>query len=612
MTASLFLTVMLIIEATVIGGDCNRVTTQQQPDSRISLFAVDPRAGNPADDLGSMPPNSFNLVDSSIQARRIPMEPTSSTVTSRSTFTHYTGTPTITPLQEPAERTAPATSLEAAMAAAPQPGGIVAVQTGTPEVPISPVMAETRERLLALRRLCIETLGGSSPFLEPALATYIANMRLDGSVVWLLMVAPPSSGKTLVIHLLAGLPCTLEADDISFAGLLSNTKKADKSDTATGGLLREVESLGGKAVILGSDLTEYLNEKTDKRSTMGALRLVYDGRWNRAKGSDGGGRNVWDGRVGFIGGITGLVDRSIAIRSSMGERFLYLRSSQTLKESFRRAMYAGMMSEQERESRIREGVDALLDTIAQNPAVPIPGSVRLRITSLATVIGMLRTSVPRGSKVGTAIAAPEGPSRLTLQLTSLYRGFLAIGCTADEAWKSMLKVARDSNLSTQFRVFEQLLLEPGEPVPTPRIASVLRKKTEDPTINRILHSFVALGLVEEVDPRETRNSWVLTPEAYEICRYAFTDDLPEPSPEEIAAIMGCDAPNPVSPKVSTAEAEAAPLVAEVDVTPPDDDGGGGGRPPLHRSPRIVSSPEYDYDCVLPTEIADYDLRQPEY
>jgi len=610
---------MLIIEAIVNGGDCNRVTTQQQPDSRISLFAVDPRAGNPADDLGSIPPNSFNLVDSSIQDRRIPMEPTSSTVTVRSTFTHYTGTPTIIPIQEPAEQTAPAASLEAAMAPAPQPGGIVAVQTGTPEVPVSSASAgtaQTRERLLALRCLCRETLGGSSPFLETALATYIANMRLDGSVVWLLMVAPPSSGKTLVIHLLAGLPCTLEADDISFAGLLSNTKKADKSDTATGGLLREVESLGGKAVILGSDLTEYLNEKTDKRSTMGALRLVYDGRWNRAKGSDGGGRNVWDGRVGFIGGITGLVDRSFAIRSSMGERFLYLRSSQTLKESFRRAMYAGMMSEQERESRIRVGVDALLDTVAQNPAVPIPDSIRLRITSLATVIGMLRTSVPRGTKVGTkvgaTIATPEGPSRLTQQLTSLYRGFLAIGYTADEAWTSMLKIARDSILSIRVRVFEQLLIEPGEPVPTPRIASVLGKKTEDPTINRILHSFVALGLVEEVDPRETRNSWVLTPEAYEICRYAFTDDLPEPSPEEIATIMGCDAPNPVSPMVSTAEAEAAPLVAEVDVTPPDDDGGGGGRAPHRRATLIVSSPEYDCDCVLPAEIANYDLRQPEY
>ncbi|HOF67771.1 MAG TPA: hypothetical protein PLX54_07985 [Candidatus Fermentibacter daniensis] len=530
-----------------------------------------------------------------------------------SPFAPYTGTPTITFLEPPAELTPPVIPSETATDSASQPREIEAGHTGTSEATTSAVTAgtvQTRERLLALRRLCIETLGGNSPFLEPALATYIANMRLHGSVVWLLMVAPPSSGKTLIIHLLAGLPCTLEADDISFGGLLSNCKKSERLANATGGLLREVDALGGTAVILASDLTEYLNEFTDKRSIMGAFRHVCDGHWNRANGADGGSRNIWGGRVGFIGGITGMVDGSNSIRSSMGERFLYFRSHQTLTESFRRALNANMISELERESRIREGVEALIDTIPQNPAVPTPGSMNLRITSLATVIGVLRTSVPRGSLVGAATTAPEGPTRLTQQLTSLYRGLLAIGCTAAEAWKTILKVAQDSSKSTPYQVFKQLLVEPGEAVPTPRIAEALGRRTEDPAINRILHGFAALGLIEEIDPRATRNSWVLTSEAYEICRYAFIDDMPEPSPEEIADIMGCDAPIAILTEGPTVIAAGDSSVADDEDTPPDEDGGGGGGLSLPQPPLVTSEPDFDHDDGQ-DEFMGFDIRQAE-
>ena len=134
------------------------------------------------------------------------------------------------------------------------------------------------------------------------LTTYAANRHLDGDPVWMMLVGGSGVGKTERLIPLAVLPdVVLESSITGPAALLSGTGKKERAKDASGGILRKFP--GGNGCLLLKDFTSVIDLHRDARAeVLAALREVYDGRWDRSVGVDGGKTLTWTGRLGLIAG----------------------------------------------------------------------------------------------------------------------------------------------------------------------------------------------------------------------------------------------------------------------------------------------------------------------
>src|SRR5947208_3683548 len=86
------------------------------------------------------------------------------------------------------------------------------------------------------------------------LAAYLANRRLDGDPVWLMLVGGSGVGKTERLIPLSVMPdVVLESSITGPAALLSGTSKKERAKDASGGVLRKLP--GGCGVLMLKDFT---------------------------------------------------------------------------------------------------------------------------------------------------------------------------------------------------------------------------------------------------------------------------------------------------------------------------------------------------------------------
>jgi hypothetical protein len=110
--------------------------------------------------------------------------------------------------------------------------------------------------------------------------------QLGGDPVWLLVVSGAGNAKTETVGALVGAGAHVTSTITSEGALLSATPRKDAGKGATGGLLRKI---GTRGVLVIKDFTSILSMNRDLRSSvLAALREVYDGRWERNVGTDGG------------------------------------------------------------------------------------------------------------------------------------------------------------------------------------------------------------------------------------------------------------------------------------------------------------------------------------
>src|SRR5262249_42479656 len=151
----------------------------------------------------------------------------------------------------------------------------------------------------------------------------VAANRLDGNPVWLMLVASASSGKTELLDTILDVPKVHRAATLTEAALLSGTPTKDRTTNATGGLLRMI---GKQGIVVAKDFTSVLCMNRNQRAAiLAALREIHDGHWIRHVGTDGGRALPWEGRMGFLGGVTDVIDSHHAVISALGDRFLYCR-----------------------------------------------------------------------------------------------------------------------------------------------------------------------------------------------------------------------------------------------------------------------------------------------
>jgi hypothetical protein len=361
------------------------------------------------------------------------------------------------------------------------------------------------------------------------LATVAAN-RMAGDPVWLMLVGPPSSGKTEALVSLSRLSDVYIRSVIRESGLLSGTPAKEKASDARGGLLREIGEFG---YLVLKDFTSILSMHRDARAaTLAALREIYDGHWSRNLGVDGGRTLTWKGKLALLAGCTATIDTHHGVIGTMGERFVLYRLPQLNAEQeqaqARRAL-ASTGQETIMRAELANAVAALFTTLALPQEPPcLSEAEQTRLITLATLAVRCRSPVEReGYSHEIQLIPPvEAPSRLARIMVQLFTGMTAIGLSREQAWRTLIKVALDCMPALRRAVVEQLLHAEGT-LETTMLATQLGYPTQ--TTRRSLEDLAAHHVVvRQPNGQGKADHWALTDWARQQYR-TVTEGVPQMS-----------------------------------------------------------------------------------
>jgi hypothetical protein len=317
------------------------------------------------------------------------------------------------------------------------------------------------------------------------LATAVAS-RLPGDPVWLVIVGPPSSGKTVVADTLLGLPWVCAVSTFTEAGLLNGSRGGRR------GLLPELPE---RALLQVKDLTTLLSESSATRDRLFAcMREVYDGRYIRELGTK---RVEWEGSVGMIAAVTDAiftVDLGI-----MGERFCYycLPPSSSVDDQLA-CWVAGDHAGHEAAVRrdLSRKVTRLLSSLEFPSILPsMDEGDEGRLITLADLGARCRSSVVRGgvSRDIELVPQPERPMRLFNQLRRIHAALIVLGATEETIWRLLPEVALGGVHPDRRRVIEALL-DAALDLATSTVGG--RVGLPDTSARRHLQDLRALGIIE--------------------------------------------------------------------------------------------------------------------
>lgn len=358
--------------------------------------------------------------------------------------------------------------------------------------------------------------------------TVIAN-RLQGDPVWLFIVAASGGTKTELIRGLNKIEGIYPISDLTPQTFLSGEKGQKNAS-----LLLRLPPYD--TILTYKDFTTVLTMHRDNRhAILSQLREIYDGFYRKEFGT--GETKTWEGKMGFIAGVTSVIDNHQAVFQVLGERFIQYRPEQP--DSIALAKKAMENSGEEHE--MREDIQtAFADFIRgiQLPKQPIvvTDDIQNKIAHLATFCVRARSGIIRegySSREIELIPDTELPTRLAKQLTTLQGAFsLMDESTPEMNYQLVYKVGMDT-LPQKRRKTIVVLLAATESLTTAEVALNIGYPTN--TTRRILEDLQGLGLSErEHEGQGYADKWLISERTRELLRIATpqSDSVPEMSQEE--------------------------------------------------------------------------------
>jgi hypothetical protein len=276
----------------------------------------------------------------------------------------------------------------------------------------------------------------------------IAGNLLPGVPVWTMMIGSPSCGKTeLLLAVEHVRKVHLEGRLTGEAALLSGTNRKDVRAGATGGVLRQI---GSQGIFLLKDFTSILTmQPDDMRNLLGAFVELYDGRWSRDIGADGGRKLEWPGggavgKLGFLTGCVPAVDRHHGVMADLGPRFLFFRYPEAEGYAESRTALTRVGFEQVRKE-LCEAMTEFFEEMETEELPPTPEGSVDRMIALATLSSRARSPVHRHPYTREVEDVPswEMPPRLSQELAQLNAGMTVAGVGEEERWRILGKMAVD-------------------------------------------------------------------------------------------------------------------------------------------------------------------------
>ena len=289
-------------------------------------------------------------------------------------------------------------------------------------------------------------------------ATVIAN-RLQGDPVWLFVIAPSSGLKSEIIRALDGVTGIYPLSSLTPRTLISGQRASTGEETS---LLKKMLP---SSIFTFKDLTTVLQmNHTDRDAILGQLREVYDGQFRK---SFGNGLDVdWQGKVGFISGVTEAVDIYQGMYSILGERFLQYRMKQPNRKE---ATEAGIKNAS-KIMEIRKQAATLFKDYLDNLTIPVSAPELAQdwikeIVDLSEFATLARSgNVIRDSKTHEIEHrfSPEMPIRFAKQIQLLAEAFTVMGQEPDDR-NILRKIAISSLPKNRIEIIKVLIKENLEP-----------------------------------------------------------------------------------------------------------------------------------------------------
>jgi hypothetical protein len=340
-----------------------------------------------------------------------------------------------------------------------------------------------------------------------AVACTAAAERLAGDPLWLLVISGPGNTKTESVSSLSGASAYITSTISSEGALLSATSRKSRAKNATGGLLRKI---GDHGLLVIKDVTSILSaDRNTRAGVLAALREIYDGRWERNVGTDGGMSLTWTGRIAVVGAVTTAWDAAHAVISVMGDRFVSIRSNSTVGRSKAgRQAIKNTGSETTMRAELAAAVGGLIGSIATGQTWQIEDNEIERLIKAADIVTYARTAVERDFRGDIVDShAPEMPTRFAKQLAQMVRGGLALGMSRGTALQLALRCARDSIPQLRLEILLELASNPRS-----RVIDVVRNIAKPyRTIRRELEGLHIPGLLrcdeEQAETDEKKTVW---------------------------------------------------------------------------------------------------------
>jgi hypothetical protein len=379
------------------------------------------------------------------------------------------------PASQPISPPPPPPQAPGSQPANPQPSGPQGVST-----PIEAALKVFREWLL---------LDSDIPVLA-MLGAVAANM-LDGDAIWLGLIAPPSSAKTEMLITLVNIPHTEMVGTVSVAGLLSGTPRSQRAAGARGGLLQKI---GARGFLVLKDFGSILSMRPEsKAELLAALREIYDGKWTRVIGTDGGRILQWAGKIGLLFGCTRVYDSYYGVISELGDRFLLCRMEPDKDQFLHAIKYAN------RAAQMRARLVTVVTDLFANP-LPPPRDISDKeikwLNDILQIAVRLRGAVKRDYRTRELedIYGVEGPARFGKALERVLSGLDCLGVKRSKARKVVRTIAFDSVPPNRLSVYRHLRRINPNWADTTTIAKAVKLPTI--TARRVVEELVVYGLVE--------------------------------------------------------------------------------------------------------------------
>lgn len=366
--------------------------------------------------------------------------------------------------------------------------------------------------------------------IDVVMAIILANL-FKSDPLWLMLVAPPSGGKTELLRALDGLPFIYFLSTLTAQTLISGKK------TKSGGSCSLLPKLNGKILIV-KDFTSILGMKFEQRTEiLGQLREVADGRLTKGFGT--GETFDWEGHVGFLGAVTPVYDTYHSVISVMGDRFLLWRSDTEDDLSPGLTAIDRVGTENSMRDEMRESAKKFIDQFQNfKPSrVEVDEDTKRMIVNMALVAAKLRCGVERNpyTKAITYDPQPEGAPRLSKQLYQMGIALAVIHGNdkiGPAEFEMLSKITFDLTTSRRAKIvrylWSSLCWESfGTWATTTDVALALDSPTN--TVKYALEDLMVLGVCRRDLQGTTENAgyrWQLSETITQ--QIAFSELLPEP------------------------------------------------------------------------------------
>ena len=292
-----------------------------------------------------------------------------------------------------------------------------------------------------------------------AIACSAKNMKSDA--IWMLIIGPPSCGKTTYISVLTGIKYAFQISTLTENALLSGMAGNPETEKS---LLHKIGEKGG--LILMKDFTTILTDKEEKKKKiLGELREVYEGHLTKATGNGKDAKWGPGAKVNFVGAVTDAIYMSGGDDASMGRRMIdYIMpklSKETRKKMAKKASYNINDIGEKRDIITKAFGEFITAKQKEMPLVLplIPEEIVDELIDIADFSTIMRTATKRDFH-GNLTFTPEHevPIRMNNQLLTLAQvmTWLNDGVFKQEHKDIIIKMAFDS-ISQQRRIALQVL-----------------------------------------------------------------------------------------------------------------------------------------------------------